>query len=189
MLAGERILGFIRTNRCRNSSRIALKTICPRPMLPITWRCATGRFRPRERNRKFESTSLQRRVRCEPDRATCNFIFVDDEAVAIDRRRAHLHGGRARRGVLVVPPPGYQHRYGYTGDQYQSVEALFVQLIVSGWRWLRTLFDHDAITTIAVAATAIFTGTLWRATNRLWLTSHIASSQPQWMGRWTFISN
>jgi hypothetical protein len=72
-----------------------------------------------------------------------------------------------------LPPEGYPQRYGYTGDQYQPIGSLFIQLIGSGWRNFRSWFDHDTITTIAIVATAIFTGTLWRATDRLWRISQI----------------
>jgi hypothetical protein len=72
-----------------------------------------------------------------------------------------------------LPPEGYAQRYGYTGDQYQSVGSLFIQLIITSWHWFRSWFDHDTITTLAIVATAIFTGTLWRATNRLWQISQI----------------
>jgi hypothetical protein len=72
-----------------------------------------------------------------------------------------------------LPPEGYPQRYGYTGDQYQSVGSLFIQLVITSWHWFRSWFDHDTITTLAIVATAIFTGTLWRATDRLWRISQI----------------
>jgi hypothetical protein len=66
-----------------------------------------------------------------------------------------------------LPPEGYPQRYGYTGDQYQPIGSLFIQLVIRGWIWFRSWFDRDTITTLAIVATAIFTGTLWRATDRL----------------------
>jgi hypothetical protein len=72
-----------------------------------------------------------------------------------------------------LAPEGYQQRYGYTGDQYQSVGSLFILLVIAGWHWFRSWFDHDTVTTLAIVATAIFTGTLWRATDRLWRISQI----------------
>ena len=56
-------------------------------------------------------------------------------------------------------------------NQYQPVYASLVQLLLGGWNWLRDWLDHDTITTIAIIATAIFTGTLWRATRQLQQTS------------------
>ena len=72
-----------------------------------------------------------------------------------------------------LPPEGYPQRYGYTGEQYQPIGSLFIQLIIGSWRWFRSWFDHDTITTLAIVATAVFTGTLWRATDRLWRISQI----------------
>jgi hypothetical protein len=72
-----------------------------------------------------------------------------------------------------LPPEGYAQRYGHTGDQYKSVDSLFIQLVITSWHWFRSWFDHDTITTLAIVATAIFTGTLWRATDRLWRISQI----------------
>ena len=88
-------------------------------------------------------------------------------------RRRRFHGGGARAEWWWFPPEGYPQRYGYTGDQYQPVDALFIQLVVGGWHWFRAWFDHDTINTLAIVSTAIFTGTLWRATNRLWRISQI----------------
>jgi hypothetical protein len=61
-------------------------------------------------------------------------------------------------------------------NQYQPVYASLVELFLGGWRWVRDRIDHDTLTTIAIAATAFFTGTLWRATTRLWETSQIQAN-------------
>src|SRR5207302_3481279 len=60
---------------------------------------------------------------------------------------------------------------GHADNQYQPIYASFVQLMIGGWNWLRDRVDHDTITTIFTAATAIFTGTLWWSTRRLWESS------------------
>lgn len=69
---------------------------------------------------------------------------------------------------LFVLTEGYPQRISNAHNQYQPVYALLVELLVGGWHWLRDHIDHTTIETAAVAATAIFTATLWRATTRLW---------------------
>ena len=59
-------------------------------------------------------------------------------------------------------------REAYAHNQYQPVYASLVQLLIGGWNWLRERTDHDTISTLAIAATACFTGTLWWSTKRLW---------------------
>jgi hypothetical protein len=58
-------------------------------------------------------------------------------------------------------------------NQYQPVYASLVQLFLGAWRWLLDRLDHNTITTIAIIATALFTGTLWSATRQLQKTSKI----------------
>src|ERR1700730_16980949 len=59
-------------------------------------------------------------------------------------------------------------------NQYQPVYASLVELLLGGWRWVLDRIDHDTLTTIAIAATAVFTGTLWAATRNL---GHFAEAQ------------
>ena len=73
--------------------------------------------------------------------------------------------------IFSLASESYTQRHPYSHNQYHPVYALLVELFLRGWRWVRDRIDHDIITTIAIAATAVFTGTLYRATNRLWLTS------------------
>src|ERR1700730_2329066 len=73
--------------------------------------------------------------------------------------------------IFSLASEDYPHRPSYSHNQYKPVYAALVQLMLRWWRGFRDWFDHDSITTIAIAATAVFTGTLWRATNRLWETS------------------
>src|SRR6266849_10357004 len=75
--------------------------------------------------------------------------------------------------IFSLAADGNAQGHHYSHNQYQPVYASLVQLALRGWHWLRESIDHDTITTIAIAATAIFTGTLYRATNQLRQTSQI----------------
>jgi hypothetical protein len=60
-------------------------------------------------------------------------------------------------------------------NQYQPVYASLVRLLLGGWNWLRERLDHDTLSTLAIVATACFTGTLWGSTRLLWKTSETHS--------------
>jgi hypothetical protein len=66
--------------------------------------------------------------------------------------------------VFSLAAQGYPNRHSDTHNQYQPIYALTVQLLLGGWRWISERITHDTITTAAIVATALFTGTLWRAT-------------------------
>jgi hypothetical protein len=74
--------------------------------------------------------------------------------------------------VFSLAPEGQPRGVAHAHNQYLPVYASLVQLLLRGWQWLRDV-DHDTVATLAIVATAIFTGTLWRSTNRLWKSSQI----------------
>jgi hypothetical protein len=76
--------------------------------------------------------------------------------------------------IFSLASEGYPQRQPHFHNQYQPIYASLVQIISGWWARFRVWFDHDAITTIAIATTAIFTGTLWAATKRL---GYYASTQ------------
>ena len=69
--------------------------------------------------------------------------------------------------IFSLGSEGYPQRHSDTHNQYQGIYALTVQLLLGGWHWISDRVTHDTLTTAAIVATAIFTGTLWGATKQL----------------------
>lgn len=65
-----------------------------------------------------------------------------------------------------------QNNYSYTNNEYGAARCL-VKVILTPLIWLDDIVEghHDAVIAITTVAVAVFTATLWWATNRLWQTS------------------
>jgi hypothetical protein len=77
--------------------------------------------------------------------------------------------------VWSLATEGQPQSAAHPQNQYQPIYALTVQFLLGLWGWLGKRVDHDTISTLAIVATAVFTGTLWWSTKRLWESSETSA--------------